>query len=206
LSDSLQGRFERAVQFIPLNTPGGIVKEFVSRSDLPMPDGWETWSAPSVNRSPQGLELGLYAALNEAIAVTVAASPSGVDLLETDEVRTVRGFLGRLISRGDHHRQPIRMDVDEQFRLDLLGYFINELEGALLAEVVHQEARKSVESAIRAARVMLKGSDEGVDLARRWEEGFLTEARTGATGAEAKLRTWCERSGRTDVEGLLLPA
>jgi hypothetical protein len=198
-------RLERPVDFVSLKTPGGLVPEFIGRSGLPVPTGWDSWSPATVNVSPMGRELALYAAVNEAIALAVVDAGLGPDAISGAETHEVRKLLGRLISNGDHHRRPTTLGIDGQFRLDLVHHFVGHLEGLLLEQVEDPRIGKEIRSVMVDVRSMLKDSPAGEEVARRWQDEFLQAAASSGPKSQERFRRWCVERDRPDLASLMLP-
>lgn len=204
VASPIETRLECPVEFVPLKGPGGLLGEFIVRSGCPVPEDWKDWPSASVNVSPSGRELALYAALNEAIAMAVVDAGLGPDAISGPEAHDTRKVLGRLISNGDHHRRPAALAMDNQFRTELIQHFVGHLEAILLEQVREPRAAKGIRSVMTECRAMLKDSASSEALADKWQSEFLEAAASGGPRNEERFRRWCRDRGRPDLAELML--
>lgn len=205
LADDVQARLVRPTQFVDLASERGLLAEFAKKSQLPMPRKWTRLQVANVNLSPSGSDLALLAILDEALLLASAAGLSAASSAPGG-ISQLSGFISRLVNRGDHHRNPQSLDIDEEFRTDLLRYFLDVLSSQLLMsqELLGSRSHAELAALLQSARLLLADGQEAEALATEWQERFVSAVAASVPAAESKLRSWCDRTGNTEIAAIML--
>ncbi len=188
------------VSIIPLGAEDRLLPAFWAAARIDVPAEWLRKGAVALNKSPAAEQFGVFIRLDQAIALAMASDP---DVLNGRNAMKIKKLIRGLLDGGEHHRKPIVVRIDDEFRSELLEYLITQFEEQLAAAAGED---RQAEAAIRTAfKIARRAVSVDSDTASEAAEQFNAAVRDGLSPALTHLRRWCEQPGNEDVASILLP-
>ncbi len=198
-------RFARRTRVIDLDGERGLLATFASATRLPRMDKWSRDAQQVVNRAPGDREFALFLLLGTAVQLAIESVDDPSTVLNERHTKRVRKFIRVLLSAGDHHRNPKVVELDEEFRDDLLGFMMNELEYDLrfLAGNDSSDAR-AIGGVMKEARSVLAGDAVGQAIQSEWIARFTDSVNAQLPAVADGLREWCTSQKMRGVAEIML--
>lgn len=188
------------LKIVPLESKQGLLPSFMAAAGIDVPEEWMQKAAGAINKSPSAQQFGAFILLDRAIAIAAAVDP---DVLADKNVLRIKKMIRGLLDGGEHHRKPIVVRVDDEFRAELLDYLILQLEEPMAATAgENTKTEAQIRSAFKAAR---RGVAVDSESARKAAEQFTAVVKAGLPPEILQLRRWCAQPGHEVAAGIMLP-